>query len=141
MPAADWLAVLMATDLDLLDLLDFIPNWDEMGEDLGVEDWSELALEIVTTVSARKWWITLRLIGIARSSWDKLGPDMITQVDAEKVSLSAWLGVFTVTLLQHVDKDNLTMLISQIELPPEGERETAMEEMEMSAGAFMALAR
>lgn len=120
MSAADWLTVLMQPDLTLDDLLDLIPGVDQVvaEADLGADEWTEVCLDMITTVSARSWWITMRLIGVAASSWDSLGAAMLRRVDAEKVSLAAWLTVLTATLIDLMDPKDVTMALARIEAPP-----------------------
>lgn len=141
LPAADWLAVLMSSDFDLFDIMELAG--DEavdtlLAGDIDLDDWGEVALEVISTVAARPYWIALRLIQVAKSVWDTLGPEMVTRIDAEKASLAAWLGVLLVVELEHVDPDHATMFISRIELPPEGE-EMQPEALEMSASQFLSM--
>jgi hypothetical protein len=141
MPAADWLAVLMSPHLSVDTLLDLILGWEEaMVEiDYTMEDWAELCLDMISTVSARPWWITLRLVHYVRASWDSIGEQLVTKMDAERVSLAAWLNVALITILREMDPKKVAMFIAQMEQPPAGV-EVPAEELEMSAEQFRALA-
>ena len=142
MPAADWLAVLMQPKLTLDDLLDVIPGVEKiMAEtNLDVEGWTEVCFNMIETVSARSWWITMRLIYIAVNSWDTLGSLMLRRVDAEKVSLAAWLTVLTAALVECLDPKDATMALTRIEAPPPEAREQ-VEIPEMTADQWLAFGR
>lgn len=142
MPAADWLSVLMRSDLVLDDLLDLIPNVEQVmaRTNLDVEGWTEVCLDMVTVASARSWWIALRLIHVAVNSWDALGGTMVRYVKAEEVSLAAWLTLFTSTLINAMDPKDVTMALARIEAPPpEARREPEIPEM--TASQWLALGR
>ncbi len=145
--AADWLAVLMVEDLDPDEILPGLlePEDAERMEELILTEGIDLNivyesyLDIIERVSARHWWVALRLIWIARDQWHILGPDLISKgVDATQLSLAAWLDCLTVTILQNMKREQVTMFTMQLEAPPVGEQ-SAEEEMTMSADAFMAL--
>ena len=142
MSAADWLTVLMQPDLTLNELLDVVPDVETiMGEvELGIDEWSDVCLEMISTVSARPWWITMKLVGIAVNSWDNLGAAMLRRVDAEKVSLAAWLTIFLIVVIEALDPKDVTMTLARIEAPPPNvEREP--EQTEMSVSDWLALGR
>ena len=139
--AAQWLSLFMRDDFALDDILDLIPEWEDLvlKEYLTLQELPDICLEIIEVASSRDWWIALRLVSIAKMAWDTIGPDMITTVNAAEVSLSAWLTVFTPFLLHRMDKDKATSLILQIESPPQGfQAEPAA--IEMTASQFMAMA-
>ena len=145
--AVDWLVILMPEDPQLDDLFPgLLPteeaDWVEeqiLAGKLDLGDFQDLLFDVIETVSARKWWVTLRLVDIARRSWDAIGSEMLLRgVDAAVLSLSAWLDVLLLTMLQSMDPKDITMFNLRLEAPPL-EVEAEPEEMEMSRSAFLAL--
>lgn len=145
--AVDWLTILMGEEPQLDDIFpgllsDEDADWVEdqiVAGRLGLEEFQDLILSIVETVSARRWWVAMRLIELARRSWDAIGSEMILRgVDAATLSLSAWLDVLLITVLKNSDPKEVTMLTLQLEAPPP-EQESEPEDPEMSRSAFMAL--
>jgi hypothetical protein len=142
MNAADWLALLMGKTLTLGEMLDVIPGVDDLllDQDITIEEINELLTDMITTVSGRQWWITLRLLGVARRHWDTIGPEMITTVDARQVSLAAWMTVLQSALLKSMDPKNVPMFIAQVQAPPSGTEMPAMHREELTAKEFLAMA-
>lgn len=144
LPAADWLSVLMADPLVLDDAL--IQLAPELGEavdeallsgDLDFDDYLNLLLDLVSTVSGRPWFKALRLIGSMQGSWDVVGAELeLRGVDAARVSLGAWLDIALVTMLKLMDEKDVPMFTLKLEAPPPGQEP---DEMEMSAQDFQAL--
>lgn len=148
LPAAEWLQVLLADDMDLADIF---PGWlSEEEQELindalfdGVVDMDQLyetCLELVTTVSGRPWWVALRLVSTARASWQVLGAEMLLKgVDASVLSLSGWLDVLLLLVMRNIDPKEAMMFTLKLEQPPPGV-ETKAPEPEMSASAFLSMA-
>lgn len=147
MCAADWLHVLMS-DSFITD--DVFPGM--LGEEdrqyvegllhhgnLALDDSRELGLEIVSQVSGRPWWVALRLISVARSSWDALGGDMVKKADASTVSLAAWLDALFLLMVRAIEDSKRTMFLMKLEMAPEGWGPKP-EELEISGDAFLAMA-
>lgn len=143
LPAADWLAVLMARPFDPDDLiLELVPNGSELLflESVPAEDLDHISLDVIATVSARPWWEVFRLVGMAQSSWSVLGAELILKgIRADQISLAAWLDALLLVALRTMDKDSVTMFMLQLEQPPPEEMESVAEEMEMSADAFLSM--
>lgn len=145
MPAADWLSVLLAEDLQLDDVFpglldDEDIDWVEeelLQDHLGAGEFQDIVLDVIETVSARKWWVTLRLMDVARRSWDVLSPEIMRSVDADRASLSAWMDVLLIAILRNMDPKDVTMFTLRLEQPPG--RDEKPEEMEMDRSAFLAL--
>lgn len=147
LPAADWLAALMVERLDLEDvlpgLLDDVEA--EVVEEtmlqglLSVEDKDLVSLEVITIVSGRPWWVALRLIETARNSWDALGSEMVSKVDASKVSLSAWLDALFAVILTSIEESKRLMFQMKLEVAPEGFGPKP-EELTMGSDTFMSMA-
>jgi hypothetical protein len=148
LPAADWLTALMQDPLDPDDIFPGLlcrEDQDSLEEalvlgDITVEEMYDAVLDIISTVSARSWWITLRLTFLARDSWDNLGAELILKgVDPERLSISAWLDAFLLVVLRNIDPKRAAAFTMQLEVPPEGES-MPEEDMEMSADAFLSMA-
>lgn len=105
--------------------------------ELDIRDVQEAALEVITTVSGRPWWVALRLIQVAREYWDALGGDMAAvRSDA---SIAAWLDILFTLIVRNIDDSKRTMFLMKLEMAPEGWGDNP-EELEMSSDAFMAMA-
>jgi hypothetical protein len=144
MTAADWLTLLMVPNLDPFDV--FPGLLDEEGIDtilagnLSMAEFEEVAVEVIATASARSWWVALRLIDVARDSWDVIGAELgLRGVDATRLSLSSWLDVLLIIVLRNMDPKDVQMFTMRLENPPQGVEEGA-EEPTMTAQAFMAMA-
>jgi len=147
LPATDWLAVLMSESIDPDDILPGLLNDDEAFalEELlsqgvlSIPEVYDTCTDIIEKVSGRNWWVALRLIFIARESWDNVGAELILRrVDANTLSLSAWLDALFLTLLKTMDPKQVPMFTMQLEAPPEGEK--APEQVfEMTAEAFLSM--
>lgn len=147
LPAVDWLVILMSVEPQLDDVFPGLlspedADWVEeqiVAGNLGLTEFQSLLSDIIETVSARRWWVTLRLVDLARRSWDAIGAEMLLRgVDASVISLSAWLDILLITVLRNMDSKDVTMFTLRLEAPPP-EAETKPEELEMSRSAFMAL--
>jgi hypothetical protein len=143
--AADWLAYLMqpVPDLDGL-ILDLLSEADELlyAEKITVEELYEAALDLISTVCARPWWMALRQINIARSSWHVLGPKMLERIDLERVSIAAFLDVLLVVTLDSMDPKDTAMFVLRLETPPielAGDQPAPIDSMEMDRGAFLSM--
>lgn len=144
MPAVDWLAYLMQPKPDLDGMvMEFFPDLDEllMAGFVDLEEVYETLLDIIATVTARSWWIALRLVSVAQASWHVLGPIMLKAVDASQLSIAGWLDVLTVEVLNAMDPKDTMLFTSRLESPPPSERpEEPMDEMEMDRSSFLSMA-
>jgi hypothetical protein len=145
MAAADWLAYLMqpAPDIDGM-ILDLFDGGEELlyTEKVTVEDLYETCLELVAMVCARPWWVALRQINIARSSWHILGPKLLERVDLERVSIAAFLDVLLVVTLESMEPKETAMFILKLEAVPAElatEQPAPIDSMEMDRGAFLSM--
>lgn len=146
LPAVDWLAILMEEqpDLDRI-LVDLCPRGLELLflDTLEPDVMYRGLLDLIETVSARRWWIALRLIGVVRQNWHVLGPEMITSgVDPEVLSLAAWLDCMTVLVIRAMEPKEVSLFVSRLELPPPSEVAAEMErvdEFEMSREQFLSM--
>lgn len=149
MRALEWLEILMA-GADFLDPATFTDHVfsDEDAEaildllwfgELDIEEFNDIVLELISEVSGRPWWVTMKLISSAKASWDFLGAELMLQgIKATEVSLSAWLDVVLLLILRNIDPEKATMFTSELEMPPPGV-EMKLEEMEISAQQFLSM--
>lgn len=147
LPAADWLAVLMSDSMD-----DIFPGLlgdedTELFEDLildgklGLDEYEETLFSIIETVSARKWWVALRLVTQAKVSWDIVGGELaLKRIDPTQMSLSAWLDALLLIILEHTEPRDVTMWTMKLEAPPQDVAEEEVDDMSMSSAQFMAMA-
>ena len=141
LPAVDWLVVLMQEELSLDDFIEeLIPTAEDALYEAGLdlEELYQVCLEVITTASARPWWVALRLITVAKDNWHVLCGEML-RVDATQMSLSGWLDVLLLTILNAMDPKDTTMFSMKLEAVPENV-EVKPEEVEMSANAFLSMA-
>lgn len=150
LPAADWLMVLMQNPLSLSSLLPGLLDEHDVqsftdalvdGEE-GFEDLTQVCQDLVATVSARPWYVALRLISVAAGSWDNIGGELVLRgVDAQRLSLAAWLDAAYLVMLRSMKQESITMWLLKLELPPPqvGGEEQLEAEPEMSRDAFMGL--
>lgn len=140
--AADWLSVLMTDPVDLDDVIRFLAVDGEMllfNEDLGRE-LEDACLEVVTSVSGRPWWQTMRLISVASANWNTVGGEMLYRgILPDRMSLSAWLDVLLLTIIKLMDPKQVTMFTLQLENPPPEVIDGEATEMEMDRNQFLSM--
>lgn len=149
LPASEWLSILMVPDMDLSDILPGLLSIEEaesleeliLARELDLEELEDTVLAILETVSARDWWVVLKLVENARVSWDVLGAELgLRGVNATQVSLSSWLDMLLLVLLRAMDPKEVQMFTLKLEAPPPEVRGEESE-LEMSSSAFMAMAQ
>lgn len=139
--ATGWLVYLMQPEPDLDGLIaDLLPGIEDLAFDLElpINDLYLFCLEIIACVSARHWWVALRLISVARTSWHILGPELMFRMDPNKVSLAAWLDAVLVLTLKNMDPKETTMFTMRLEAIPAGFVAEEVEP-EMSQDAFLSM--
>jgi len=147
-PAVDWLQHLMSPDADPLDAFPgMLSDGDQelindalLDGAVSMDDVYETCLNVITNVSGRPWWVTLRLVEVAKQSWHSLGAEMLLRgVDATKLSLSGWLDVLLLLIMRNIDPKDAMMFTMKLEqVPPELAAE--QKEPEISRSDFMAMA-
>lgn len=139
---------------DRIDLYDIVPRMcgpafeDEiiealLAEKIEVADLKRASLNVLSSVSGRPWWFTLRLIKTAVASWEIVGGELAFRgVDADKLSISAWLDAVLLICIRGLESAKVTMFMSQLEIPPPEELEDGeeSEEMMISADQFLTMA-
>jgi hypothetical protein len=141
LPAAEWLTVLMGdwTPDDLF--LDLMPDGVRVlsSGELSPDDTVDMALDVIEEVSGRNWWVALNIIQAMVEVWDVMGAEAIfNNVDAQHISLAAWLDAMLVLLLRRTNPDQGPMLVAMLEKPPPGE-ELPEEDFEMSTSRFLSM--
>lgn len=148
LPAADWLAILMVDSPDLDDIFpgllceEDIDLVDELiiDRELDLDECEDIVLSIIEIVSARPWWVTIKLIETARISWDMIGGELALRgVDPTHISLSSWLDALLLTVIKNMDPKEVTMWCMKLEAPPPDVK-VDESEMEMDSSQFMAMA-
>lgn len=149
-PASSWLTYLLTSEPDLDALVnDLMPELEEyyFENDLSYNAMFLQVLDILSSVSARSWWIAFRLISVATNSWHVIGPRLMTSgIDATQISLAAWLDAVLLITMENMEPKHATMFTLQLEapLPKEVMRalgtEIEQEEITMDRSAFMAMA-
>ena len=143
-PAADWLAVLMRDSFSTDDMFRSLSPGitDALDEALysgalPFEEYSAMALDVISAAAGRPWYIAIRLVATAQQSWGVIGAELLRRgINAAVVSLSGWLDVALLIMLQSMDKKDVTMFTTKLTAPPPG---ADPMEMEMSADDFQAL--
>lgn len=146
MYAADWLSILMVEPLDLWDVVPGLcPDIEDQVTQFVIEgglDVGELRLTGLATIEAatgRPWWVALRLVHLARHSWEVVGGNLsYRRVDASCTTLGAWLDAVLLIAVQNMEQDKITMFTSQLEAPPP-EFAGDIPEPEMDRSSFFAL--
>jgi hypothetical protein len=149
LPAADWIPAIIDMMDDTLGLLMGLLSEDDQERltdlmftgVLDVEDLFTLCADVLTTVGARPWWVTVRLILVAQQNWDTIGAEMMLKgVNASTMSLAGWLDVFLLVLLRMMEPKETTMFTMKLEMvPPQFVDQVPEEAMEMSTDAFLSM--
>jgi hypothetical protein len=140
LPAVDWLQVLMRPDWIGDDLfLELMPEGLQILDLIDPEQSEDLATDIIEEVTGRHWWVALRLVGFLIETWEVMGPEAtFHNVDAERLSLAAWMDAMLVLLLARVSKDQAPGFVARLESPPYGEQ-IPEEELAISEGQFLSM--
>lgn len=148
-PAVVWLDPLMEEGSSWLDIFPGLAEGDAeealvqavIDDRLDGDELTTVAKEILALASARPWWVTIRLVNVAVSSWDYIGGEIILKgVDASRLSLAAWLDAVFHIILRAMDQKDHTRFLAALEAPPP-EEVANVPEPEISAADFGALMR
>lgn len=136
LPAVTWLDILAADQPDLLDVLPGLiddPACSGHLNDLLLdgtwtrEDYEETVLAIIAVASGRYWWTTFRLLGAAKDpligDWLR-GNLVLHHIDAEKLSLAAWLDALYAIMTKNMDPDRCAKFDAQLNQPPADSKAT-----------------
>lgn len=155
MRAIDWLVYLMCPQPDMYTLISnifadleehLLEQMVESETDLTIIDLYRLALDVLATASGRPWWVAIRLTAVAADNWHILGPKLIMSgVNAETLSLSAWLDCLLLIAIESMDPKDVTMFSLKLESQPpdpfareDDEEVDPVEEMVTDRDAFLA---
>lgn len=148
LPAVEWLSILMVENPELDDIFPGLLTSDDMdlvedlivSRELGLDECEDIILSIIETVSARPWWVTIKLIETARVSWDLIGGELALRgIDPTHISLSSWLDALLLTVIKNMDPKEVTMWCLKLEAPPPDVKVDEAE-LEMDPSQFMAMA-
>lgn len=125
-PALDtieWLRLILADPLSLYVIFPekLGPAAIEAVEDLlwneqaTIDEVETTALEILAAAADRPWWTALRLINLARNSWE-----IVHVNSAQGVPLAGWLDQVWSKALTHCDPKKITALRQEMDTPPKG---------------------
>lgn len=145
MSAADWLPFLMGKppqpDLIVPVLLPAVDEVYSTDDSMDIEDMYWLSYDIVSEVTGRPWWITMRLCGCAQHNWEFISAQMLFHgIHADQVSIAAWLDAVLLIILENIKPENAEMFNLQLESPPPDVEDEGAEEPEMSAAQFLSMA-
>lgn len=148
--AADWIPSIIDMTEDPIALMMGVLSEEDQGRltDLMftgtvlADDLFTLCMDLLTTVGARPWWVTIRLVTVAQHNWDTVGAEMLLKgVNANTMSLAGWLDVFLLVLLRMMDPKQTSMFTMKLEMvPPQFADQVSEESMEISADAFLSMA-
>lgn len=128
--AADWLELILEGTLYRV-----LPGWlDEDADVLSTmildgeisdDDLGTATFDAITVVGGRKHWWIFNLIGVAASNntaWSTLNGRLIhAGVDAQAISLSAWVDALYAICVENMDKDQRIQFDTHVETPPADE--------------------
>ncbi len=143
MNAGQWLEILWAEPLDLLDV------WPGLGGAFNAmvdalfdnktnnQELVEIACEIITEASGLDYWVAIRLSACLRVSWLQVGGGLLKAgLRPESVSLGTYLVAALAFLAENMDPKKAVELFEELNRKPVHER-TEDDELE-DARAFMA---
>jgi len=152
MAASNWLTLLLKDRLSLTDIIPGLLSEEEQDEvNLGVIDGSvtieeitTIAEDVLSVASGRDWWVTVRLVTIAKMNWDIIGGELgKLGLDWTVTPLGTWLdvaySVMRTAIAEGGDsktaQSRLTKFVNDLERSPADPNEELDEEAE--AEAFM----
>lgn len=149
LPASGWLSILCADRPDGGDIFPGLLDDDQQSlvDDLIFEeklDYSEieqLVKEIITVVSGRQWWWTLKILSTLQSehATEILG-EINRYCDSATISLGMWVNSLYALLMRNRDEQDRFKLDSTLDAPPPGvEVEISEAEQRASERAFFAM--
>jgi hypothetical protein len=107
--------------------------------DVSEDDLEKVQLDILSAVTGRPWYVSMRLIQVVSANWDSMGAEILMQADAQALSIAGWLDVLYLVILRAMDQNKTQLFVSELGMPPVGYATEDPQEMEMTQAAFMAL--
>lgn len=101
----------------------------------------DTAMEVIELASGFKWWFALNLVTVLKASWMRLGGSILPLVQAEDVSLGAWLTIGLGVCTERVDPKKLAEFLNNLNTPPAGISANVAFDEESEAEAFLAAMR
>jgi hypothetical protein len=82
---------------------------------------TDVAMEVLETASGFRWWFTLRLVGVFKASWSRLGGSVILAgLRHDQLSLGAWLAGALQLCIDHMEPRKAAELLTELSAVPEG---------------------
>lgn len=128
LPAARWLRAMSGPTL-----LDVVPGLLEAPDRVRVANamvlgrltarqCADAAKTTITTVSARKWWEAMRLVGsVDQPRGELYGHLMLAGIDPEQCSIGAWCSALHTLLVRNLDDKGRMKYDASMMLPPDGD--------------------
>lgn len=145
LPAAAWLQLLMAPDPDFWDIIPGLlpPEVDDalteamLDDKITFQEIFDLCTQTIEVAAGRPWWLTIKLVIIAKKSWEVVGGELAyRRIDPQVIPFGAWLDAVLLICVKGLSADKVTMFLSQLEMPPKG---IEAPEIEMEMSEFMAM--
>ena len=137
MAAAYWVAALIDRSpgealIDLLDPQDSEDLTDRVLDgEITFDMIIEALLDLVSTLSGRSWWFTMRLLSAVGGSWDTVGGYLALHgVDASRMPLQAYVDAVLAAALRHVEEKKQVSFLAQLKAPPAGQKPAIDEKAE-----------
>lgn len=146
MPASEWVALLSSGEDILEEILGAVEDEDAVDDlidamlsgQVDAEDFARVAMETVTLVSGRPWWVTLGMIQVAVGAWDVIGGYVsLHNLRADQLSLQAWCDGLLATLMLHIPEDKRNSFLTRLKVPPPGWDVEQVIDTEREAAQFM----
>lgn len=147
MTAGDWVEHLYDPELEFGDIFPgLLIDADGRGfvDDLlfdgkvTVEACVDVAKQVLSAASGRPWWLTLRILAVAKLNWELVGGELaLAGMRADLVPFGAWLDAVYLLIMRNVEPKRARIVEEQLKRPPFEERQADFDE-EREAEAFMA---
>jgi len=125
--AADWVGVLINDEGDpelenLIDEQTMVLLLDKMIDgQLDPAVLHQRLREVLTVVSGRPWWVTMRILYSAQASWDTIGGYLVLHgVNPQDLSLQGFMDALLATLVRHIDPKDHASFFTKLKMPPKG---------------------
>lgn len=97
----------------------------------------EIATEVLEIASGFRWWFALNLHSVVKLGWSRVGGDIVGRVNANEVSLGAWLVVALQVLMDHTNPKKISEMLNSLNTAPGNSPTLAIDE-EAEGKAFLA---
>lgn len=133
----DWLGIVP----DLIDPADFSINDLLLSQEVRIADCVDAARDAVSTATGMPWWSAARLVLAVHESPDLTGELVICNVDAEVVSIGAFVQATYRILVREADKKQRAKIDAELQRPPAGIGVEKRYDPAVAANLFEQMAR